>query len=152
MLLNEQAGQAVSWDMHLFFTDSSTNLMQQKGKFSTVDEYIALYPAPIRKNLSLLRKTIRKAAPEALETISYQMPAYKLNGMLVFFAVMKNHYGFYPTASPMKVFREKLSAYETSKGAIRFPLDKPIPVKLVSEIVQWKVRENLSKEALKTKN
>ncbi|HEY4964886.1 MAG TPA: DUF1801 domain-containing protein, partial [Puia sp.] len=76
--------------------------------------------------------------------------AYKLNGMLVFFAAMKNHYGFYPTASPMKIFREKLTAYETSKGAIRFPLDKPIPVKLVSEIVKWKVKENLLKEKFKS--
>jgi len=125
--------------------------MQQKGKFSNVDEYIALYPESIRKGLTLLRKTIRKAAPGAEETISYYMPAYKLNGMLVFFAAMKNHYGFYPTASPMKVFQEKLKAYETSKGAIRFPLDKPIPVRLISEIVKWKVRENLAKESMKIK-
>ena len=125
--------------------------MQQKGKFSNVDEYIALYPVTIRKGLNLLRKTIRKAAPEAEETISYQMPAYELNGILVFFAAMKNHYGFYPTASPMKFFREKLIPYETSKGAIRFPLNRPIPVKLVSEIVKWKVRENLSKAAFKMK-
>jgi uncharacterized protein YdhG (YjbR/CyaY superfamily) len=125
--------------------------MQQKGKFSNVDEYIALYPAATRKGLNTLRKTIRQAAPKAEETISYNMPAYKLNGMLVFFAAMKNHYGFYPTASPMKVFREKLTPYETSKGAIRFPLDKPVPVKLVSEIVKWKVKENLLKEKFKSK-
>jgi uncharacterized protein YdhG (YjbR/CyaY superfamily) len=125
--------------------------MQQKGKFSNVDEYIALHPAPIRKGLDLLRKTIKQAAPGAEETISYKMPAYKLNGMLVFFAAMKNHFGFYPTASPMITFREKLKGYETSKGAIRFPLDKPIPVKLVSEIVKWKVKENLSKEKVKSK-
>lgn len=125
--------------------------MQQKGKFSNVDEYIALYPPAIQKGLNLIRKTIRKAAPEAEETISYNMPAYKLNGMLVFFAAMKNHYGFYPTASPMKVFREKLMPYETSKGAIRFPMDEPIPIRLVSEIVKWKVRENLSKTSLNIK-
>jgi uncharacterized protein YdhG (YjbR/CyaY superfamily) len=123
--------------------------MQQKGKFSTVDEYISLYPPEIRKGLNLLRKTIKQAAPTAEETISYNMPAYKLNGMLVFFAAMKNHFGFYPTASPMKTFQEKLKIYETSKGAIRFPMDKPIPLKLVSDIVKWKVRENLSKELSK---
>ena len=123
--------------------------MQQKGKFTNVDEYIALYPAPVRKGLNLIRKTIKQAAPGAEETISYHMPAYKLKGMLVFFAAMKNHYGFYPTASPMKTFQEKLKAYETSKGAIRFPLHKPIPVKLVSDIVKWKVKENLAKEILK---
>jgi len=110
--------------------------MQQKGKFSNVDEYIALYPPEIRKGLKLLRKTVREAAPAAEETISYNMPAYKLNGMLVFFAAMKNHFGFYPTPGPMKTFQEKLKEYETSKGAIRFPLDKPIPVKLVREIIK----------------
>jgi uncharacterized protein YdhG (YjbR/CyaY superfamily) len=125
--------------------------MLQKGNFSTVDEYIALHPAPIRKGLDLLRKTIKQAAPGAEETISYNMPAYGLNGRLVYFAAMKNHYGLYPTASPMHTFREKLKDYETSKGAIRFPMDKPIPVKLVREIVQWKVKENLLKESLKTK-
>jgi uncharacterized protein YdhG (YjbR/CyaY superfamily) len=123
--------------------------MQQKGKFSNVDEYIALYPAAVRKGLNLLRKTIKQAAPDAEETISYHMPAYKLNGMLVFFAAMKNHYGFYPTASPMKTFQERLNPYETSKGAIRFPLDKPIPVKLVSDIVKWKVKENRAKAIIK---
>jgi uncharacterized protein YdhG (YjbR/CyaY superfamily) len=125
--------------------------MQQKGKFSNVDEYISLHPEPIRKGLNLLRKTIKQAAPDAEETISYNMPAYKLNGMLVFFAAMKNHFGFYPTASPMKIFQEKLKKYETSKGAIRFPFDKPLPLKLVSDIVKWKVRENTSKELSKNK-
>jgi len=123
--------------------------MRDIGPFSTVEEYIALHPAPIRNGLVLLRNTIRKAAPRAEETISYNMPAYKLNGILVYFAASKKHFGFYPTASPMKPFSEKLKSYETSKGAIRFPLDKPIPVKLVSEIVRWKVKENLFKASLK---
>jgi uncharacterized protein YdhG (YjbR/CyaY superfamily) len=115
----------------------------QKGTFSTVEEYIALHPAPIKKGLTLIRKTIKTAAPGAEEMISYKMPAYKLNGMLVFFSAAKNHYGFYPTSRPIIAFRDKLKSYETSKGAIRFPLDKPIPVKLISEIVKWQVRENL---------
>ena len=119
--------------------------MKQKGLFSTVDEYIALHPAPIRAGLDLLRKTIKTAAPGAEEMISYQMPAYKLNGMLAFFSATQNHYGFYPTASPIIAFREKLKPYETSKGAIKFPLDKPIPVRLVTEIVKWKAKENLLK-------
>jgi uncharacterized protein YdhG (YjbR/CyaY superfamily) len=126
-------------------------MMKQIGIFSNVAEYIAMYPAPIRKGLGLLRKTIKKAAPGAEETISYQMPAYRLNGMLVFFAAAKSHYGFYPTSSPMTAFREKLKPYETSKGAIRFPLDKPIPIKLVTEIVKWRVQENLAKEKVKRK-
>jgi Uncharacterized conserved protein len=125
--------------------------MKQIGIFSTVAEYIAMYPAPVRKGLELLRKTIKKAAPGAEETISYQMPAYRLNGMLVFFAATKSHYGFYPTSSPMTAFREKLKPYETTKGAIRFPMDKPIPIKLVTEIVKWRVKENLSKEKVKRK-
>ena len=125
--------------------------MKQIGVFTNVGEYIALHPAPIRKGLELLRKTIKKAAPGAEETISYQMPAYRLNGMLVFFAAAKSHYGFYPTSSPMTAFREKLKPYETSKGAIRFPLDKPIPIKLVTEIVKWRVKENLAKEKVKRK-
>ena len=114
------------------------------GTFSNVQEYIALHPAPIRKGLALIRKTIKTAAPGAEELISYQMPAYKLNGMLAFFSATKNHYGFYPTSRPIEAFREKLKSYETSKGTIRFPLDKPIPVKLISEIVKWKMKDNLS--------
>jgi uncharacterized protein YdhG (YjbR/CyaY superfamily) len=125
--------------------------MMQKGIFSNVDEYIALYPAPIRAGLKLIRKTIRTAAPGAEELISYNMPAYRLNGMLVFFAAAKKHYGFYPTPGPMIPFREKLKAYETSKGAIHFPLDQPIPVKLISDIVKWKVKDNMGKLIVKSK-
>lgn len=126
--------------------------MKEKGLYNTVDEYIALQPAARRDALKLLRTTIRKAAPDAVETISYQMPAYKLFGMLAFFSATNTHYGFYPTSSPMIPFREKLKPYSTSKGAIRFPFDKPIPVKLVTEIVKWKVKENLAKQIIKKKN
>jgi uncharacterized protein YdhG (YjbR/CyaY superfamily) len=125
--------------------------MKEKGLFATVDEYIALQPVTHRAGLELLRKTIKKAAPGAEETISYQMPAYRLHGMLVFFSATNTHYGFYPTSSPMVPFREKLKPYSTSKGAIRFPFDKPIPVKLVTEIVKWKVKDNLAKEKVKNK-
>jgi uncharacterized protein YdhG (YjbR/CyaY superfamily) len=117
----------------------------QKGAFLTVEEYIALHPAPVRKGLTLIRKTIKSAAPGAEEMISYQMPAYKLNGMLAFFSATKNHYGFYPTSGPIIAFRDKLKSYETSKGTIRFPLDKTIPIKLIAEIVKWQVKENLLK-------
>ncbi len=125
--------------------------MKEKGLFNTVDEYIALHPPSVKAGLDLLRKTIKTAAPEAEEMISYQMPAYKLKGMLAFFSAAKKHYGFYPTASPIIAFREKLKSYETSKGAIRFPLDKPIPVKLITAMVKWKVRENLAKDKIKSK-
>jgi uncharacterized protein YdhG (YjbR/CyaY superfamily) len=123
--------------------------MKEKGLFKTVDDYIALHPPSVKAGLDLLRKTIKTAAPGAEEMISYQMPAYKLKGMLAFFSAAKKHYGFYPTASPIIAFREKLKLYETSKGAVRFPLDKPIPVKLITAMVRWKVRENLAKEKIK---
>jgi uncharacterized protein YdhG (YjbR/CyaY superfamily) len=125
--------------------------MKHTGTYSTVDEYIALQSVQIRADLRLLRKTIKKAAPGAEEMINYQMPAYKLNGMLVFFAAAKTHFGFYPGSGPIIAFREKLKQYETSKGTIRFQLDNPIPMKLVTEIVKWKVKDNLSKANLKSK-
>ena len=123
--------------------------MKQKGLFRTVDEYIDLHPPTVRSGLDLLRKTIKTAAPGAEELISYQMPAYRLKGMLAFFSATKKHYGFYPTASPIMAFREKLKSYETSKGAVRFPLDKPIPVKLVTAMVKWKLKENIAKEKVR---
>jgi uncharacterized protein YdhG (YjbR/CyaY superfamily) len=126
-------------------------LMKNRGLFTTVDEYIALQPPSLQSGLDLLRKTIKTAAPGAEEVISYQMPAYKLKGMLAFFSAAKKHYGFYPTASPMIAFREKLKSYETSKGTVRLPFDKPIPVKLITAMVKWKVRENLAMEKVKGK-
>ena len=126
-------------------------IMKEKGLFTTVDEYIALHPPSIKAGLDLLRKTIKTAAPGAEELISYQMPAYRLKGMLAFFSATKKHYGFYPTASPIIAFREKLKSFETSKGAVRFPLDKPIPIKLITAMVKWKVRENQAKEIVKRK-
>jgi uncharacterized protein YdhG (YjbR/CyaY superfamily) len=125
--------------------------MKEKGLFFTVDEYIALHPPSIKAGLNLLRKTIKTAAPGAEETISYQMPAYRLKGMLAFFSATEKHYGFYPTASPIIAFREKLKSYETSKGTVRFPLDKPIPVKLIAEIVKWKVSQNMANDKMKSK-
>jgi uncharacterized protein YdhG (YjbR/CyaY superfamily) len=119
--------------------------MMQEVKFSNVDEYIGLYPGPIRKGLELIRKTIKQAAPEAEETISYQMPAYRLNGMLVFFGATKTHFGFYPTSSPIQVFKEQLKAYDTSKGTVRFPFDQPIPTKLIAAIVKWRIMEDKTK-------
>ena len=124
--------------------------MKQSVNFSTVDEYISLFPPEIRSGLELLRKTIRKAAPEAKEVISYNMPAYKLKSVLVYFAATKDHYGFYPTSSPVIAFKEELKSYDTSKGTIRFPFDKPIPVKLVRDIVKFRVMEILD-EGVKRK-
>ncbi len=114
-----------------------------------IDAYIRMFPHEVQVMLSSLRQTIREAAPEAEETISYQMPTFKQNGALVHFAAYKKHIGFYPTPSGIEAFKEELSAYEGSKGTVRFALDKPLPLDLVSEIVKFRVRENLEKKQLK---
>ena len=116
-----------------------------KKVFKTIDEYIATFPKNIQSILEL-RQAIRNSAPKAEEAISYQMPTFKLNGNLVYFAAFKNHIGFYPTSSAIEAFKEELSDYEVSKGTIRFPLDKPIPFDLVKKIVKYRVKENLDKK------
>jgi uncharacterized protein YdhG (YjbR/CyaY superfamily) len=110
-----------------------------------VDFYIADFPAETQELLQQLRDTIKKAAPEAEEGISYQMPAYKLNGMLVYFAGYKNHIGFYPTGSGIEAFKHKMTAYKTSKGTVQFPLNQPLPLDLITEMVRFRVSENLKR-------
>jgi uncharacterized protein YdhG (YjbR/CyaY superfamily) len=111
-------------------------------KFNNIDEYIGIFSENIQTILKELRQTIKQVAPDAKEAISYQMPTFKLNGNLVHFAVCKNHIGFYPTPSAIVEFKQKLSKYETSKGAIKFPIDEEIPLELVKEIVRFRVIEN----------
>ncbi|MCW3092167.1 MAG: hypothetical protein JWP81_3236 [Ferruginibacter sp.] len=118
---------------------------------NNIDEYIAGFPEQTRKLLEQLRATIKKAAPEAEEIISYQMPAYKYHGMLVYFAGYKNHIGFYPTGSGIQQFKRELSVYKGSKGAVQFPLDKALPLQLVSKMVAFRIKDNLEKEAIKAK-
>jgi uncharacterized protein YdhG (YjbR/CyaY superfamily) len=115
-------------------------------KPKNIDEYIASFPKDIQRILEKMRTTIKKAAPDAEETISYQMPAFKFKGILVYFAALKKHIGFYPTSSPMVVFKKELSPYKHSRGAIQFPLDKPIPYDFVSKIVKYRVKENEARE------
>jgi uncharacterized protein YdhG (YjbR/CyaY superfamily) len=110
-------------------------------KFSTIDEYIAAQDDDRKPVLQQFRKIIRAAAPKAEEVISYGMPAFKQGSVLVYFAAMKEHYGFYPTSKPIEVFKDKLKPYKTSKGAIQFPIDKPLPEKLIVEIVKYRVKE-----------
>jgi uncharacterized protein YdhG (YjbR/CyaY superfamily) len=118
-----------------------------------MDEYIAGFPPDVREILEKIRSTIRKAAPDAEETIKYQMPAFTLKGNLVYFAAFKNHIGFYPpVAGPEKgneKLKEELSVYEGSKGSLKFPLDQPIPYHLISKIVKIRVRENLDRAEAK---
>lgn len=111
-------------------------------KFKTVDEYLSTFPAGTKKMLKELRQTIRKAAPEAEEVISYNMPAYKQFGALVYFAGYKGHIGFYPVSSAIKEFEKELSVYEGSKGTVRFPLDKPLPLKLITRMVKYRIKQN----------
>lgn len=123
--------------------------ISKKTIAENIDEYIALQPEAVRPVLEQLRQTIRKAAPEAEEIISYQMPAYKQCGLLVFFAAYRNHYGFYPTPSVVKAFKEKLKPYKQGKASIQFSWDKPVPVKLITEMVQFRVKENTDKKKAK---
>lgn len=109
----------------------------------TIDGYIASFPPEIQEILQRVRTTIREAAPGAEETIKYQIPTYTLKGNLVHFAAFKNHIGFYPTPSGTEKFKDELAPYEGAKGSIRFPLDKPIPYDLISEIVKFRVQETL---------
>jgi uncharacterized protein YdhG (YjbR/CyaY superfamily) len=119
--------------------------MASKKKIENIDEYIATFPKDIRIILEEIRQTIREAAPEAKETISYKMPAFEQRGILVWFAAFKNHIGFFPKVSAIEAYKEKLSSYQTSKGTIQFPLDRPIPFDLIKEIVKFRVKENLKK-------
>src|SRR5437868_9135359 len=120
-------------------------------KFKTVDEYFSMFPATTKNILMELRETIRQAAPQAEELISYNIPAFKFHGVLVYYAAYERHIGFYPTASPMRVFKKELADYKTSKGAIQFPIGKPIPTALVKKIVKFRMNENLEKERMKAK-
>jgi uncharacterized protein YdhG (YjbR/CyaY superfamily) len=118
-----------------------------KNHTRTIDDYIKTFPKDVQSILEEIRQTIRKAAPEAVETISYQMPTFKLNGkILVYFAAWKNHIGFYAMPSGTEAFKKELSPYKGAKGSVRFPIEKPIPYDLITRIVEYKVKENLEKK------
>jgi uncharacterized protein YdhG (YjbR/CyaY superfamily) len=123
----------------------------KSSKPATSDEYIASFPPDVQAILQKIRATIRKAAPQAEEVIKYQIPTFVLNGNLVHFAAFKHHIGFYPTPTGTEKFHKELAAYKSSKGAVQFPLDKPIPYGLIGKIVKFRVKENLAKAAAKTK-
>ena len=118
-------------------------------RFRSVDDYIATFPEKVRDMLEDMRAVIKDSVPYAEEKISYQMPTFALKGNLVHFAAFKNHIGFFPTASGIDAFKKELSGYEHSKGMIKFPLNKPLPYKLIKRIVLFRVGENL-KEAGKS--
>ena len=112
--------------------------------FSSIDEYIASFPKEVQGVLQQIKEAIKEAAPEAEETISYNMPAFELNGILVWFGAFKNHVGFYPRKSAIEQFKGDLADYQVSKvqGTVKFPLNKPIPVDLIKKIVRFRVKEN----------
>ncbi|MDX2246939.1 MAG: DUF1801 domain-containing protein [Bacteroidia bacterium] len=110
-----------------------------------IDTYICEFPEEIRILLEQVRATIRRAAPEAEEAIKYAMPTFVLNGNLVHFAAFKNHIGFYPVPSGIEAFKEELSVYKMGKGSIQFPLDQPLPLDLITRIVEFRVKENQAK-------
>ena len=114
-----------------------------------VDEYISRFPDNVQELLKEISAIIKAAAPEAEEVISYQMPAYKFHGMLIYFAAFKNHIGLYPRVSGIEKFKEELSVYKGAKGSVQFPLNKPLPLDLIARIVKFRVTENL--EQIKTK-
>lgn len=114
-------------------------------KFSTIDEYISAQPEPVRAMLEQVQETIKKAAPDAVETIKYAIPTFTLNGNLVHFAAFKNHIGVYPAPMGIEAFKEELSVYKGAKGSVQFPLDKPIPFNLITRIVEFRVKQNVEK-------
>jgi len=125
--------------------------MDSSKKFKTIDEYFSTLSFEKKVILEELRATIKSAAPQIEELISYNMPAFRFHGMLVYYMAYKNHIGFYPGNKAVnEIFRNELKAYKTSKGTIQLPLDKPIPKRLIKNIIKFRIKENLAK--VKTKN
>lgn len=114
-------------------------------KPATIDEYIGGFPGEVQEILEEIRMTIQKAAPEAKEKISYSMPAFDQNGIVVYFAAFKKHIGLYALPSGHETFREELSKYKSGKGSVQFPLNEPMPLDLISRIVRFRVKENIEK-------
>jgi uncharacterized protein YdhG (YjbR/CyaY superfamily) len=123
----------------------------QTPKPKDIDEYIARFPDDVQKLLQEVRATIKKAAPGAKEAISYAMPTFKLNGNLVHFAAFKNHIGFYPLPAGHEAFKDELSGYKTGRGSVQFPIDKPLPLNLITRMVKFRVKQD-SETDLKSKS
>jgi len=119
--------------------------MEKSRSSHSIAEYIRTFPKDVQEKLQALRKTIKKAAPGAEETISYGIPTFDLGGHLVHFAAYKKHIGFYPASSGIRAFKKELSLYKTSRSTVQFPLDKPLPLALIKKIVRFRVAENNGK-------
>jgi len=117
----------------------------------TIDDYIAAFPEDVQETLQTIRRIVHEEAPDAQETIKYQMPTFTLNGNLVHFAAFKKHIGFYPVPSGIEAFKDELAGYVGGKGSVQFPLDQPMPYDLIRRIVAFRVSENQAKAAAKKK-
>ena len=133
-------------------TSASAKIKITPGtKFANTDEYISVFPESTQKKLQELRNAIKRAAPKATETISYNMPAYKLSSVLVYFAAYEHHIGFYPTPSALQAFKDEISKYKSSKGAVQFPLNEPLPLALITKMVKFRINELKQKEEARGK-
>ena len=121
--------------------------------FDTIDEYIHTFPKNVQLVLQQIRQAVKDAAPKAKEAISYNMPAFKLNGNLVWFGAFKNHIGFYPRKTAIRKFKNELKGYEVSEvqGTVKFQLDEPLPLDLIKQMVKFRVQENLRLSDVDTK-
>jgi uncharacterized protein YdhG (YjbR/CyaY superfamily) len=119
-------------------------MKNEQNSPKNVDQYISTFPPDVQFILQEIRRVIKESAPAAEEVISYQMPAFRQNGILVWFAAFKKHIGFFPTVSAIEAFKDELKDYDMSKGTIRFSLDKPIPYELIRKIVKFRLKENLA--------
>ena len=121
-------------------------MKSKKSGFNSIDEYMGTFPKEIQKMLKEIRKTIKAVAPKAEETISYQMPAFKLDGQYIaHFAAWKKHIGMYPIPAGDKAFQKEITPYKGDKSSLQFPLDKPLPLKLISRVVKFRIAENLKR-------
>jgi uncharacterized protein YdhG (YjbR/CyaY superfamily) len=126
--------------------NSTTNI-----KAKDVEEYIASFPKDVQKILKEVRETIKAAAPQAEESISYGIPGYKFDGPVAYFAGYKNHIGFYATPNGHEAFRDELTGYRQGKGSVQFPIGEPMPLKLISRVVKYNLKHNIEKAKVKRK-
>jgi uncharacterized protein YdhG (YjbR/CyaY superfamily) len=131
------------WKVEIILQDTFSNAM--RSSTNEIDQYISSFPGEVQIILEQIRTAIRQAAPDAEETIKYAMPTYVLEGNLVHFAGYKNHIGFYPAPSGIEAFKKELSVYKGAKGSVQFPLNKPMPLDLITRIVKFRVKVNLEK-------
>jgi uncharacterized protein YdhG (YjbR/CyaY superfamily) len=127
------------------------NMMADRSTPGTIDDYIAAFPPDVRSILQKIRLTVRKAAPQAEEKISYKIPSFALNGALIYFAAFKKHIGLYPPVRGDDKLRKEIARYRGEKGNLKFPLDEPIPYKLIARVVKFRVKEHLERTRSKRK-